>query len=61
MINKYGIACVLQEITDIYKEGRKADHETSLITDLQAARTKFLAGDRVYMDARITEVYGSDT
>jgi len=61
MINKFGVACVLQVIAEIYSAGRKAEHEQALIADLLETRQKFLDGDRAYMDARIKEMYGQDT
>jgi hypothetical protein len=60
LINKYGVACVLQDIAEIHRQGRKAEHERVLIDDLESARTKFLAGDSAYWDARIAENYGQD-
>ena len=55
IVNKYGVACVLQEIADIYKEGRKADHEQELIANLTDTERKFRVGEKKYWDARIAE------
>lgn len=60
IINRFGVACVLQEIADILRQGRKAEHEQALITELDNARTKFVAGDKALLDAKIAEMYGTD-
>lgn len=60
VINRFGVACVLQEIVEILRQGRNAEHEQALITELDNARTKFIVGDKALMDARIVEKYGTD-
>lgn len=60
IVNKYGVACVLQDIANIVRKGRMAEHEQGVVADLDNARTKFLAGDKAYWNARIAENYGKD-
>jgi hypothetical protein len=60
IINRYGVACVLQDIAAVVRKGRMAEHEQEVVADLDNARTKFLAGDKAYWDARIAEDYGKE-
>ncbi len=60
IINKYGTACVLQDIANVLRQGRMAQHEQILVGELDTARSTFLAGDKAYWDARIAEDYGKD-
>ena len=60
LINRYGVACMLQDIAAVIKKGRMAEHEQGVVADLDNAQTKFLAGDKAYWDARIAEDYGKE-
>lgn len=52
LINKYGVAELLEEIVGIFGLGRKADHELNLMTDLTNARTRYQVQRDQYYDKK---------